>query len=110
MLVLKLLISLALRKFTKYLDHSHIGGATPPTWYCRPRRMAYFDIMPTPYKTVLSVAATAALFIGIPSVIGHLLDQATAHQCLTHDWPINKHQNMMNFCDEYGYPTELGQR
>ena len=31
--------------FTKYLDHSQIGGATPPTWYCYPLRMAYFDIM-----------------------------------------------------------------
>ena len=65
--------------------------------------------MPTPYKTVLSVAATAAFFIGIPSVTGHLLDNATRHQCLTHDWPVHKHQNMMNFCDAYGYSTELGQ-
>ena len=61
--------------------------------------------MPTPYKTVLSVAATAAFFIGIPSVLGYMLDKATANQCLTHDWPVHKHQNMMNFCDDYGYPT-----
>ena len=72
-------------------------------------RMANFDIMPTPYKTWFSVCVTAALFIGIPSVTGHLLDKATRHQCLTHDWPVHKHQNMMNFCDDYGYPTELGQ-
>ena len=108
MLVLKLLTSLALRKLTKYLDDSQIGGATPPTWYCHLLKVVFFDIMPTPYKTVLSVAATAAFFIGIPSVTGHLLDKATRHQCLTHDWPVNKHQNMMNFCDDYGYLTEHG--
>jgi len=63
--------------------------------------------MPTPYKAVLSVAATAAFFIGIPSVIGHLLEKATAYQCLTHDWPEHLHQNHLNFCDEFGYPTKL---
>jgi len=62
--------------------------------------------MLTPYKTVLSITATAAFFIGIPSVIGHFIDKATANQCLTHDWPEHLHQNHLNFCDDFGYPTK----
>jgi len=65
--------------------------------------------MPTPYKTVLSVAATAAFFIGIPSVIGHVIEKATRTQCLTHDWPTHLHQNHLDFCKEFGYPTKQGQ-
>ena len=63
--------------------------------------------MPTPYKAVLSVAATAAFFIGIPCVIGHLIETATAKQCLTNDWPEHLHQNHINFCNDYGYPTDV---
>ena len=62
--------------------------------------------MPTPYKSVLSVAATAVLFIGLPSIIYQLIDKATAYQCLTHDWPEQLHQNHLDFCDDYGYPTK----
>ena len=62
--------------------------------------------MPTPYKTVLSVAAMAAFFIGIPSVIGHVIEKATRTQCLTHDWPTHLHQNHLDFCKEFGYPTK----
>ena len=69
-------------------------------------RVACFDIMPTPYKTVFSVAAAAAFFIGIPSVIGHVIETATRTQCLTHDWPTHLHQNHLDFCDEFGYPTK----
>ena len=65
--------------------------------------------MPTPYKTVLSVAAMAAFFIGIPSVIGHVIEKATRTQCLTHDWPTHLHQNHLDFCKEFGYPTKQGQ-
>ena len=65
--------------------------------------------MPTPYKSVLSVAATAAFFIGIPSVIGHVIEKATRTQCLTHDWPTHLHQNHLDFCKEFGYPTKQGQ-
>jgi hypothetical protein len=61
--------------------------------------------MPTSPKTVLSVAAIATLFLGTPFVVGNLIDKATAHQCLTHDWPEHLHQNHLDFCDEFGYPS-----
>ena len=104
MLVLKLLTSLALRRLTKYLDHSQIGGATPPTWYCRPLRMANFDTMSI--KRLVITAVILGLYAGAAQMFVARLDVATATQCRTHDWPENKHANMMDFCISYGYPTK----
>ena len=33
------------------------------------------------------------------------LEAATTEQCANHDWPADKHQIHMDFCLEYGYPT-----
>ena len=33
------------------------------------------------------------------------LETATAKQCANHDWPAHQHQAHMDFCAEYGYPT-----
>jgi hypothetical protein len=35
----------------------------------------------------------------------HKLDQATAQQCRTHDWPADKHQVHMAWCAANGYQT-----
>ena len=33
------------------------------------------------------------------------LEQATAQQCQTRDWPAHQHAAHMDFCESAGYPT-----
>jgi hypothetical protein len=42
--------------------------------------------------------------ITAPALIEQL-DQATAQQCRTHDWPADKHQVHMDWCADNGYAT-----
>jgi len=42
--------------------------------------------------------------ITAPALIEQL-DQATAQQCRTHDWPADKHQIHMDWCADNGYAT-----
>ena len=42
--------------------------------------------------------------ITAPALIEQL-DQATAEQCRTHDWPADKHQVHMDWCADNGYAT-----
>lgn len=57
-----------------------------------------------------SIRITAAALLAFPvivmatlhSVVAHL-DQATRHQCATHDWPVERHALHMEFCRTYGY-------
>ena len=56
-----------------------------------------------------------ASFIGVFAVVweGSLtqgaikrLDQATAQQCITHDWPATAHAIHIEWCEHNGYPTK----
>lgn len=50
--------------------------------------------------------ATVVIGGGIASCIGaRLLHEATAKQCLQHDWPKSAHQIHMNWCASNGYKT-----
>jgi hypothetical protein len=62
--------------------------------------------MPTSYKTVLTVATYGVVLLSTPLVAGHFIEKATRTQCLTHDWPTHLHQNHLDFCKEFGYPTK----
>ena len=66
--------------------------------------MAYFDNMST--KRFIITAIILGLYAGAAQMFVARLDVATATQCRTHDWPENKHANMMDFCISYGYPTK----
>ena len=88
----------------KLLDHSQVGGAIPPLRYCRLLKVAYFDNMST--KRFIITAIIIGLYAGAAQMFVARLDVATATQCRTHDWPENKHANMMDFCISYGYPTK----
>jgi len=57
------------------------------------------------YQRFFMFAVVAGLFAGAAQSFVSLLDGATAHQCLTHDWPVDKHDHHMDFCVSYGYPT-----
>ena len=51
--------------------------------------------------TFTCVGATA-----LSAAVGvNQLDKATAKQCLTHDWPADKHQVHMDWCADNNYPT-----
>ena len=65
--------------------------------------------MPTSYKTVLTVATYGVVLLSTPLVAGHFIEKATRTQCRTHDWPTHLHQNHLDFCKEFGYPTKQGQ-
>ena len=34
------------------------------------------------------------------------LDKATANQCRTHDWPVEKNEVHMDWCNANGYATK----
>ena len=51
-------------------------------------------------------AVAAGLFSGAAQMFVARLDTATATQCRTHDWPVEKHDAHMDFCISYGYPTK----
>jgi hypothetical protein len=59
-----------------------------------------------------SYATMARLFVGFAFLIGigtqvavHKLDEATAQQCATHDWPVTAHQVHMAWCAANDYKT-----
>jgi hypothetical protein len=60
---------------------------------------------PVPIRTLAVVALIAGGATGIVQGTVNLLDQATAQQCLTRDWPAHQHAAHMDFCTSYGYPT-----
>ena len=33
------------------------------------------------------------------------IEQATAQQCSTHDWPVEAHDIQVEWCEHNGYPT-----
>ena len=60
-------------------------------------------------KGFVIYAAITVVFGGIyaanaPRMIAKL-DQATAQQCRTHDWPVHQHQRHMEWCEANGYAT-----
>ena len=57
-------------------------------------------------RTYLFVVAS---FIGGVALITQgaiqRLDAATAHQCITRDWPADAHAVHMEWCEDNNYPT-----
>ena len=60
---------------------------------------------PVSIRTLAVVALIAGGATGIVQSAVNQLDQATAQQCLTRDWPVYQHAAHMDFCTSYGYPT-----
>jgi len=65
---------------------------------------------------IVSPKQVLALYIGIAvtltgatalmAMVGvDKLDQATALQCRTHDWPVKAHKIHMDWCKDNGYTT-----
>jgi hypothetical protein len=50
------------------------------------------------------IIAAAIMGTGGQAVI-HFVDKATAHQCITHDWPKEHHTLHRNWCITNNYPT-----
>ena len=47
-----------------------------------------------------------AIVIGVAMpVTVHMLDKATAQQCVNHDWPSSAHHVHMDWCKINGYKT-----
>jgi hypothetical protein len=60
----------------------------------------------TSYATMAKVLVGFALLIGIGTQVAvHKLDEATAQQCATHDWPVTAHQVHMAWCAANNYKT-----
>jgi hypothetical protein len=58
------------------------------------------------------IKATSIVLLLVPVIFAitapaliEQLDQATAQQCRTHDWPADKHQVHMDWCADNGYAT-----
>ena len=53
----------------------------------------------TSYATMAKVLVGFAFLICIGTQVAvHKLDEATAQQCATHDWPVTAHQVHMDWC------------
>ena len=60
----------------------------------------------TSYATMAKLLVGFALLIGIGTqVTVHKLDEATAQQCATHDWPKDAHNVHMAWCAANNYKT-----
>ena len=59
-----------------------------------------------PGKMFIALLLLAVSTLSAPFVIGAMLEGATRKQCLTRDWPADKHAAHMTFCETYGYPTK----
>jgi hypothetical protein len=60
----------------------------------------------TSFKNVAASICVAALIIGVAGqIMIHQLDQATAKQCATHDWPKQAHDIHMDWCAANNYST-----
>ena len=60
----------------------------------------------TSYATMAKLLVGFALLIGIGTqVTVHKLDEATAQQCATHDWPKAAHNVHMAWCAANNYKT-----
>jgi hypothetical protein len=58
-----------------------------------------------PRTCFISLLLLALGMISAPHVISAVIEGATRQQCLNRDWPADKHAVHMDFCAEYGYPT-----
>lgn len=59
-----------------------------------------------PSKMFIALLLLALSTLSAPFVISAMLEGATRKQCLTRDWPADKHTAHMTFCETYGYPTK----
>ena len=55
----------------------------------------------------ITTLAGALTLIGTATVINSL-EQATARQCASHDWPADKHQVHVEWCMDNGYQVKYG--
>ena len=58
-----------------------------------------------PRTCFISLLLLALGMISASHVISAVIEGATRQQCLNRDWPADKHAVHMDFCAEYGYPT-----
>jgi len=58
------------------------------------------------FPDVAPIICGAAILVGISTQVTiHQLDQATAKQCASHDWPKQAHEVHMAWCAANGYKT-----
>jgi len=65
------------------------------------------------YLTLVMFKNIAAVYVGFiimmcitAQVSAHYLDKATAHQCRTHEWPVDAYKVHMDWCADNGYETK----
>ena len=58
-----------------------------------------------PEACFISLLLLALSMLSAPFVVSAVIEGATRKQCLNRDWPAEKHAVHMDFCSEYGYPT-----
>ena len=86
--------------------HTALGGVSPPT------AIAFQgDRHPThrsnPVKQFITNVAIFAAITAMWTYAGTIaLDKATANQCRTHDWPVEKNEVHMDWCNANGYVTK----
>jgi hypothetical protein len=58
-------------------------------------------------ETTFAIVIAWAFGLGILAgpVAGYFIDRATAHQCKTHDWPLEANQRHRDWCIANGYQT-----
>ena len=64
-----------------------------------PKQFAYLAV-------AIWVTALTGVTAGIVTFGVARLDQATALQCRTHDWPVKAHKIHMDWCADNGYITK----
>ena len=54
-------------------------------------------------RMAIAYVILAAFMLLVVLVGAHRLEEATANQCSTHDWPAKAHQVHMDWCVDNGY-------
>ena len=55
---------------------------------------------------IASIVIAAATIMGIGTQVTiHQLDEATAKQCINHEWPVETHDIHLAWCAANNYPT-----
>lgn len=60
---------------------------------------------PVSIRILAVVVLIAGGATGIVQGAVNTLDQATARQCITHDWPATAHEIHIEWCEHNGYQT-----
>ena len=93
--------------------HTALGGVSPPTAIAsggdRHRTHRSNPVIVSPKQVATLYVAIAIALTGATAVMATVgvaqLDEATALQCRTHDWPVSAHSIHIDWCESNGYTT-----